>query len=145
MTGAGAPHGIQLEDPMNKSILLSKTFWVQVASVLSLLVPAVNEWLKANPVEFVAALAALNILVRFVTSGKVSLTGDDSSSSGTSVLLFVAAGIAGTAAVGTLPSCSPAQIEAMRRTPIRACVVTEQGRICYSAKDGLSAEIDATK
>lgn len=50
---------------------------------------------------------------------------------------------AAAALMGGLPSCSPAQLAAASRFPIRACVVTDQGTVCYSAKGGLSAEIDA--
>lgn len=60
--------------------------------------------------------------------------------SGGAALLIVV----GTAAVlGGLPSCSPAQIEAARGFPIRGCVVTDQGAVCYSSKGGLSYEVDA--
>jgi hypothetical protein len=58
-----------------KSILRSKTFWVQVVAMLGVLVPAVQEWLAANPVEFVAVLVAVNVLIRFATSGAVTLFG----------------------------------------------------------------------
>jgi hypothetical protein len=58
---------------MNKNIIRSKTFWVQVAASASVFVPAVGEWLRSNPEGFVTALAALNVVVRFFTSGKVSL------------------------------------------------------------------------
>ena len=54
--------------------------------------------------------------------------------------LGVAAGLLGCA----LPSCTPAQVDAFRAIPIRACVITPEGKICYSDKDGLSAEIDAS-
>lgn len=58
-------------------------------------------------------------------------------------LLVVA--IATTAALmGGLPSCSPAQLAAARAVPLRGCVVTDHGTICYSSRDGVSAEIDAT-
>ncbi len=63
---------------MNKSknILTSKTFWVQAAAVVSTFIPAVGEFLKANPEGFVGALAAINVLVRFATSGRVTLFRD---------------------------------------------------------------------
>lgn len=129
---------------MNKSIFLSKTFWVQVCAVLSMMFPPVLAWLKANPVEFVMFLAAVNVVIRFVTSGKVSLTDDDSSAGGTSVWL-VFAWIAGTASVGTLlPSCSLPQIQALGKLPIKATLVTEQGRLSYSAKSGLEVAVDQT-
>lgn len=58
---------------------LSRTLWINVAALLSLLVPAVRDWLTANPVEFTSALGAINVLLRFVTVGKYQLaepTGD---------------------------------------------------------------------
>lgn len=61
---------------MNKSILTSKTFWVQVVTFLSVFVPAVQEWLASNPEQFLGALAAVNVLVRFATKGKVTLFGE---------------------------------------------------------------------
>lgn len=61
---------------MNKSILTSKTFWVQVVTFLSVFVPAVQQWLASNPEQFLGALAAVNVLVRFATKGKVTLFGE---------------------------------------------------------------------
>lgn len=52
---------------------LSRTLWINVAALLSLLVPAVRDWLTANPVEFTSALGAINVLLRFVTVGKYQL------------------------------------------------------------------------
>lgn len=58
---------------------LSRTLWINVAALLSLLVPSVRDWLAANPIEFTSALGAINVLLRFVTVGKYQLaepTGD---------------------------------------------------------------------
>lgn len=63
-----------------KKALRSKTVWLNAVALLSASLPAVQEWLRENPVEIVSALAALNILVRFVTSGKVSLFGTKAAS-----------------------------------------------------------------
>lgn len=49
---------------------LSRTFWINAAALVSLLVPAVRDWLESNPVEFTTALGAVNVLLRFVTVGK---------------------------------------------------------------------------
>lgn len=57
----------------NKPYWQTKTFWVNLAALASLLIPQVAEWLKANPVEFASALAGLNVVLKFVTSGKASL------------------------------------------------------------------------
>jgi hypothetical protein len=64
--------------PTTKPFWQSKTVWVQVLAVLSMLIPAVGAWVASNPVEFVAVLAAVNTVVRFATSGKVSIFQDDS-------------------------------------------------------------------
>lgn len=58
---------------------LSRTLWINVAALLSMLVPSVRDWLAANPIEFTSALGAINVLLRFVTVGKYQLaepTGD---------------------------------------------------------------------
>lgn len=39
-------------------------------------------------------------------------------------------------------SCTPGQVAALRAIPVKACVITPQGRVCYSEVEGLSAEID---
>ena len=89
-----------------KTFLKSKTIWLQIISVLCLFIPGMKEWFAATPVEFVSVLAAVNVLVRFATSGKVTLFSDNSTgSAGTSagMFLFVCATAAGL--VGALPSC----------------------------------------
>jgi hypothetical protein len=101
--------------PTTKPFWQSKTVWVQVLAVLSMLIPAVGAWVAKNPVEFVAVLAAVNTLVRFATSGKVSIFQDDSAndsggksggSSGGSWLLAMIATAAGLSmAGGLLSSC----------------------------------------
>ena len=122
-----------------KHPLASKTVWLQIVTVLSLLVPAVREWLVANPVEFVSVLAAANVIVRFVTRGKVSVFSADSENgektagggSGGLPLLIV-----GTAAAGVcftaLPSCS-----ALKEMPMRLTAEVDAGRVSYSSKAGL--------
>jgi len=60
-----------------KAIWSSKTIWVQALTLLSALIPAVQAWIAANPVEFVAVLAAVNVIARFLTSGAVSIFSDD--------------------------------------------------------------------
>lgn len=60
----------------SKHILFSKTFWVQVIAILSALLPTVQGWIAENPVEVLSVFAAINVLVRFATSGKVQIFGD---------------------------------------------------------------------
>lgn len=59
--------------PTVKPFYFSKTFWTNVAAAASLAIPQVQEWLESNPVELAAALAAVNVLLRFVTRDKLSL------------------------------------------------------------------------
>jgi hypothetical protein len=48
------------------------------------------------------------------------------------------------AAVGTLlPSCSASDWAAFKALPIKSCIVTEQGTVCYSSKGGLEIQVDA--
>lgn len=92
-----------------KSVLLSKTFWLQVIAVLTALLPQVQAWLATNPVEVIAVFAAVNVLVRFVTSGRISIFPPEDRSGGASggmTPLVVMLGL-GMAAAGTLPSCAP--------------------------------------
>jgi hypothetical protein len=49
--------------------------------------------------------------------------------------------VVGTAVVGILPSCSAAQLAAV---PIRSCVETDYGTVCYSSKSGIAVTVDAT-
>lgn len=56
-----------------KSVLRSRTVWLQLLTLVASLVPAVQGWLVANPVEAAAVLAALNVLVRFTTRGRIYL------------------------------------------------------------------------
>jgi hypothetical protein len=123
-----------------KHPLASKTVWLQIVTVLSLLVPSVREWLGENPVEFISVLAAANVLVRFVTRGKVSVfsadNGEKTVSGGSGGLPLL---IVGTAAAGlcftALPSCS-----ALSGLPFRATVQVEEGVLSYSSKGGLEME-----
>ena len=131
-----------------KSILASKTFWLQILALVAVLFPACQAWLAENPVQAVAVLGAANILVRFVTSGKISIFGDgetDATHGGASggMLPLLVIGFAA-AALMALPSCSPSQLAVLKQMPLRACLVTDQGNLCYSTKSGLSAEVDAS-
>lgn len=128
-----------------KTILSSKTFWVQVMALASLAFPAVHAWVTANPVGFAAAWAGLNVLVRFATSGKVSLTGQDSGE-GKVGSGMVPALVAACTAVGigcSLPSCSASQVEAARGVPVKACYVDPGGAtVCYSSTGGLEIRVE---
>lgn len=129
---------------MSKSIFFSKTFWLQVVALVSAMFPVVQDWLVRNPVQFVAVLAALNVIVRFITSGKVSILDDTPPVNGIGFWFSVAIGcVCGTALASGLVSCSAEQLAAAKAVPVKACYVTNEGRVCYSNVEGLSAEIDA--
>lgn len=64
----------------------SKTILLNVVALVALMVPQVQAWLKANPEEPMAVLVALNVIVRFVTSGRVTLFDESDSAGGTGVL-----------------------------------------------------------
>jgi hypothetical protein len=124
-----------------KTIFLSKTFWVQVIALASLLFPPVREWVETNPIEFGAVWAALNVLVRFATHDRVSISGSDAGekgekangSGGVGTLPLIA--IVGTTAAlltAALPSCSGA--------PLKASLLLPEGRLSYSAKGGIEME-----
>lgn len=98
--------------PTTKPFWQSKTVWVQVLAVLSMFIPAVGAWVASNPVEFVAALAAVNTLVRFVTHGSVGIFQDDDSdgkkgggSGGGALPLMIATAAGLSMAGGLLSSC----------------------------------------
>lgn len=59
---------------------LSRTFWINLAALLSLLLPSVREWLENNPVNFVTALGGVNVLLRFITYGKHQISSDNDDS-----------------------------------------------------------------
>ena len=130
---------------MNKSILLSKTFWLQIVTVVSMFVPAVNTFVVANPESAACVLGAANVLVRFFTSGTVSLTGGDGSTgSGTgatrvSIGLVTLAGLSGFA----LSACSPSQQAEIKSLPISGTVKTNYGMVSFDPA-GVHIEVDAT-
>lgn len=131
-----------------KSLLQSKTFWVQVIAFLAALFPVVQAWISKNPETTIAVLGAVNVLVRFATSGRIVLFGSgetesntgNSGASGGNVPLWLVAG-ATAVLMGGLPSCSPALVAAARAVPIRIGVETDYGNAAYSSKRGI--EVDA--
>jgi hypothetical protein len=166
------------EDP-NASAPAEKVWWkskvvlLNILALVSLAVPAVAEWVKNNPVEPMAALAALNVLVRFVTSGKVTLFSDDDTSGNASpgtgvgpfggnskgtngdsgaswfspsrkaVVPWLVA--ASCAVVFLFTGCTPAQLQTFREIPITIGVEGEHGTYAYSSKGGLSVTVKGRK
>lgn len=133
-----------------KTILLSKTFWVQIAALLGLLFPPVKAWFDANPVQYLAALAAVNVLVRFLTSGAVfilpasagtdtSVTEcDDTGTSGRLPSWLLLAGLGGLVGFSP-PACTPLPPGTM---PISGRVITDGAVLGYSSKGGMDLTID---
>lgn len=80
---------------------LSRTLWINVAALLSMLVPSVRDWLAANPIEFTSALGAINVLLRFVTVGKYQLAeptgGQDGGADESAPRASIASGAGGSA------------------------------------------------
>ena len=59
---------------------LSYVLWTNVAALLSMLLPSVRDWLASNPIEFTAALGAVNTLLGFFSRGTIQLAGEDGQS-----------------------------------------------------------------
>lgn len=133
-----------------KSILQSKTVWLQLIAFAAAFFPPVQAFLVANPVTSVAVLSSVNILVRFVTGGKIAIFADGtdpSANSSGSAPAWALAILTGVTAAGlglSLPSCSSAQWSSFKSIPIKSCIVTDYGTACYSSKSGLSVEVDQT-
>ena len=134
-----------------KPIFLSKTFWVQIAALLMLLFPPVKAWFDANPVEYLSVLAAVNVLLRWVTSGAVSILPDKHDDDDGTVeqggrrLMgwLLLAGLAGSVGI-SLPACSSAQMGAAKQVPIRATFQRDGVTLGYSSKGGLMLDVDQT-
>lgn len=91
----------------SKPFFLSRTFWVNVIALLSLLFPAVREWADAEPEAPVIILAFVNLVLRTVTSRAVKFSvhgnSDDGGASGGSMILPLALFVFCAACL--LPSC----------------------------------------
>jgi hypothetical protein len=66
--------------------------------------------------------------------------GGSNPSGGTALLILTCTA----AALGGLPSCSPAQLAAARAMPIRIGITTDHGTAAYSSKRGVEVDVDAT-
>lgn len=94
-----------------KKLFRSKTFWVQLITLIAALFPEVQTFIQENPVRFTSGLVAVNLLVRFFTSGRIELFSsdgkdDDSAGSGWSPLLLICMAAACALVGGLLSSCT---------------------------------------
>ena len=62
--------------PLAKPLLKSKTLAVNIVIILGSFLPAVGEWVKANPADTLCLLGAVNIILRLATRAKVILWRD---------------------------------------------------------------------
>ena len=141
-----------------KSIFVSKTFWVQIIALLLLVFPPVKAWLEANPVQYLSALAAVNVLLRFATSGAVSILPepttagpDDTTARETrGPRLFawlLPVGLGGILGF-SLPACAPgASGSAPQLPPVPIHATYHKGGLTvgYDSKGGLSVDQDSGK
>ena len=58
---------------MDKNILKSKTFWIQVLGIVALVVPSSAGFIAEHLSATGAAWAIINIVVRLVTKDKVTI------------------------------------------------------------------------
>ena len=56
-------------------IYLSGVLWLTIVTLVAMIFPTAKEWLEANPVEVTSVLGAVNVILRFITSGKKKLSG----------------------------------------------------------------------
>jgi hypothetical protein len=140
-----------------KHLLQSKTVWLNLIALLLLLWPAARSWMAANPMEPLAALGALNILVRWITSDAVSLfpngtnevtpeaAGQDATGENQGRRIpawLLPAGLAGVMGF-PLPGCIPFTPAAAQNMPVKACYIDRSGnQVCYSTAEGLTATVD---
>jgi len=127
-----------------KSILQSRTFWVNVIAFLMLFLPVVQTWLQENPKSGFSILVAVNLVLRTITSSGIDIfaSGGTSEGQGTKVPGLFGIAVAGSLCMGSLPSCSSSQMEAFRSLPINGAVVTDYGTAAYSSKSGISLVVD---
>ena len=58
-----------------KRFWLSKTFWMNlILPILAFFVPTVSDWIVAHPKETALIWGGINIILRFITKGKVVIS-----------------------------------------------------------------------
>lgn len=133
-----------------KSIFASKTFYLNLIAILLTTLPVVKAWLETpgNASIGVMVVTVLNLLVRLMTDKGIAIWESggalgDGSDGGARLPLWALIATAGSFAMVSLPSCSPAEREALKAVPLQACYIGEHGeKICYSTKDGVLVEVD---
>ncbi len=148
----GANRARQLQHPMNpmKDMLLSilRHSMTGLAGLGGFLVsknladagdaPALDA-AGATLADTLAVVLAV-VLARLVIFLVGKLGGSSSSAGAAGTVLVI--GLAGVLGF-LLPACSPAQLDAVKQTPVKVCYVDEDGnQVCYSTKDGVSATVD---
>ncbi|MEI7912536.1 MAG: hypothetical protein WCK77_23150 [Verrucomicrobiota bacterium] len=128
-----------------KHFLQSKTIWLQVIAVLSLFIPQMQAWLAANPEQPVALFAALNVVVRFFTSGKVTLFTDSAGVvSGADKLpgWAVMIGLGSLACLSgfCMPGCTSTTLTAPNGAVTRTVVPDKDFTAALAAAAGVAAE-----
>lgn len=127
-----AYHSNNLLPTEGKSVLRSRTVWVQVMTLVASLIPAAQGWLVSNPVEVAAALAAVNVLVRFTTRGRIFLfsreTGDAERVVGGPLRVVVRESMVEGGVKRSLPPCS-------------GCGADSLGSEAPAPRDGAAADL----
>lgn len=74
---SGDAGAISKTEKKTTPIYLSGVLWLTIVSLVAMICPTAKEWLEANPVEVTSVLGAVNVILRFITSGKKKLSGVD--------------------------------------------------------------------
>ena len=57
-----------------KKFWYSKTFWMNLLiPILGYFIPGVSDWFTTHPKEVLAGWSGINILLRFITKGKINI------------------------------------------------------------------------
>lgn len=56
--------------------------------------------------------------------------------------LWLCVGASAGLMVLALPACSPGTMELIKAHPVKSCVLTDYGTVCYSSKSGLDVTVD---
>jgi hypothetical protein len=62
-----------MSNSYDKSFLKSKTFWTNIVIGAASFIPPVKEFLVSNPETAVSMISAINVVLRFISKGKIFL------------------------------------------------------------------------